>query len=341
MQHVFLALPLLVCFAFGRPSAEAHANLPLRMVPGQWQFFVHEKSYLTTGNFTNSGHLASLYGSDSFSTHHVMPGLRIDATRRWSLYGWLDLGSSESLSQLVRRSETNLSEVVMGSDYRLLGGANNLTFRLQGTIPLRQYLYNTDDVFLGEGAYQVLSELFLAKKMSWAVFIAHLGFHYRSEGLSALLPWGFGLLRDFSQWRIATELWGYESVIDDQYVLTPATRTQVSERVNGGSFYYHAVNPALMALGVQVEYFWTPHFSMNLGYNGLLNGFRTGAGHVISFGINVRTDPTSHPVNDQRPHDDGFVPDPVLDRADMQLFDGRRDTTEEDLDIIQKQIEKK
>jgi hypothetical protein len=130
----------------------------------------------------------------------------------------MDFAYSESLSQNIGRRESNINELRLGSDYLFIRGRTlELLIRFEGVIPFLQYPLDTDDVFLGEGAYQFLSEFQLQGEMPWVLLYLRLGFLYRSQGLASLMPWGLGLRRDFGPVRLSAELYGFETAIDDQY----------------------------------------------------------------------------------------------------------------------------
>jgi hypothetical protein len=152
------------------------------------------------------------------------------------------------------------------------------------TFALNTFKDTTDDVISGEGAHNVYAGAKFSQSLSIIELFTTLHVQWYSDGRSTRLPWRVGSVLHWGSLKLLGSVFGFQSILDDESTDTPTDRTNVTNRVNGGSLRYYAVNPSVV--DTQVGVAWQPYHDLyfELGMTKTINGdsFSEGLGAYLA-----------------------------------------------------------
>lgn len=212
-----------------------------------------------TGNYDNGSKFSSLPSGDSFSI------MNVDLGGRWVLYPRLGffasagIASAQSKDSTKTRSNSSITDVTAGFDYLFL---SRKTWALwpEFTLkyPFQRVDYGADGVLNDEGAIEATARVVGRIRLGSFDSFAYVGYSYRDEGRSGLLPFGAGAEIPVSNLKIGAELNGYQTVVNDSGTNNIYSRDFVSYR-DGGSLYFDSINPARLDLNAWLKWNHDPY----------------------------------------------------------------------------------
>ncbi|MEK6554968.1 MAG: hypothetical protein AABZ31_07005, partial [Bdellovibrionota bacterium] len=139
----------------------------------------------------------------------------------------------------------------------------------------------TNDVVTGEGTNQ--AELGMWGIISTGSLEPYVygGYRYQEDGRAHLMPWKVGSQLNLGQFFFRGEVGGHFTVKDDKYNSRRLERTNVTNRVNAGSFKYYSVNSNLIELRVEAGLPASKELELIVG------GTHTLAGESVAYGFSV------------------------------------------------------
>jgi hypothetical protein len=296
LLFILMSSTLLLC-----PN-RSHAQLPLYDEAGRsyhlgrWQFDVQETYYQATANYKSSGgEYNNLPSGYSYTLLDTDFGVRWVPKERWALYLSSRVSNAESNNNLSTRRNSSLTQATIGTDFLFYSSKRfDLYPDISLTIPFQRVETTGDEVLNSEGTMEASGKI--VGRMNWGRFdpFAFIGFTYRDDDRSSLLPYGAGAELQFSSWRLGGEVRGYQSVTDDKYTKNPSQREIVSQR-NGNALRYYAVNPSLLETNFWLRGNLTQKWAMKFGGGTSITGASTSAGWTLFLGLSFSPEFKSSP----------------------------------------------
>ncbi len=107
---------------------------------------------------------------------------------------------------------------------------------------------------------------------------AYVGYEYRDDQYSSLIPWQAGGLFQFHRFIFGGELDGYNSATNDQYGYG---REILTDRVDGGSYKYFAADPVESDVRLNIGYSITPDLTVTGAWSNTISGQEIAIGQTF------------------------------------------------------------
>lgn len=252
-----------------------------------WQFSTGMESYVSDSNYDSDGN-EYIYCSNcelyQFKTKHK---LNFMLSNKWKISAGGNIFHGQSIQSNEERDNTQLTEFIFGAEYYFINNKFLMSAELNQNIPVFTYDDTTDEVLLSSGAFETTLKLNMATTFKYFGLVGSLGYQYRTEGLADLalyklegqfiiLPFVIGLGVD-----------GFWNVTDDDYTNNVSKRTDVTNRVNGGSLEYYSVNPSATFANIWAAYYFSPQVSGSIGYRITNDGKNYAKSEALTIGLNI------------------------------------------------------
>jgi hypothetical protein len=239
-------------------SHSAQAQLLPPPAPGEYQLRGEFSYFDTHINFGDDGSKATLADGASLNTMMGLGEFIFDWTEHLRLRAGLTGGQTEAHrleapnNVLERHTNVGLSEIWAGGEYWYHLAPFDLVPAVEVYYPLFRVDTASGDPLLGEGATRVRGGAWLV--LDWGGDFrpfGYLGYEFRDEGRSALLPYHGGIqwLTEAGTWA-QIELRGYQKLTDDSNSDAGEERSEYLTRVQGGSERFYSLNPSLHEVAV-------------------------------------------------------------------------------------------
>ncbi len=242
----FITGTILILVGFSSSLAQAVVE-ESHFLEGQLEMGVGFRYLKTDSNYTSMGSSPVLNGPGrSYSTMDIDLYSRYVVVDKWGLYGGMTFANSESTNTDATRRNPTVSQVLLGTDVLLLYGRHFLWGNFDITSPVARYDKNTDTALTSDGVIAFGTGLnYLFPWNNWTIE-GNLGFDYRLEGRSALLPWEVSGSYHFGRWYTGLGFSGFQTVIEDADTNARSVRDATLVRANGGSYIYSSINPSVV-----------------------------------------------------------------------------------------------
>lgn len=242
-------------------------------------YFYSEANYGSTGSGTSS-----LTSGNHYQLLDVNLSTRYMPSRDWSVFAMGTIGSAESKDSVATRSNSSLSQLVGGFDFVMYDGWFQLVPELAVLIPLQKVDTASDAALNSEGVYEMWARLTAQKDFGPLRGYGWIGFNYRGEERSYLLPWGLGVQLKGRSVRLGGEIFGFQSISEDKDTNNKTLRDAYLNTVDAGSYKFYSVNPSVVDSLVYLTWMINSKWSLQ-GNTGLtLAGENSAAGfHVGGF----------------------------------------------------------
>lgn len=243
--------------------------------------------YLSIENLDDSGNRQPLPYSNSFwSTGTLDFEGRYVLSSNLALRGALVRRSVQAnIGQTTRYAE-GLESVSGALDYRLHHSSWDLGLEALSQLSLFSVPSKGTTPLLGDGAHVLGGFLWIQSNEGlWRIF-ARGGFLYRSEGLSALVPYELNLIAHWNALVLRGGLSGSWSILSDQD--TDAFRTNYLQQVDAGSFDFRSANPTIHRWSLQAEWWATKQFQIFGGMSQPYSGVHSSFGSRLFLGANIQ-----------------------------------------------------
>lgn len=245
-----------------------------------WDFEVGTEYFRSEANYPSSGGTQNLNSGNYFQTLDFNFGTRYMPRQTWSFFAGGKVTNSESKDSLATRANSSLSEASVGLDFLMYSDLFQLVPEVVAVVPFSKVDPTSDAVMNSEGVFEVRSRLIAQKDFGGWRGYGWLGFNYRGEGRSFLMPWGIGVQIKSNRFRWGGELFGYQSIADDTNK-DSVTRTSYINGVNAGSFRFYSVNPSLMDTQAYATWLMSPKWSLRAQGGLTLMGSNAAAGFHV------------------------------------------------------------
>lgn len=246
-----------------------------------WDFELSTQFFRSDANYPSSGGSSQkLANGNYYQLWDVNFATRYMPRQTWSMFAWGTVGNAESNDSVAKRSNSTISQAAAGADFLIYNEAFQLVPEVVVVLPFEKVNTSSDTVLNSEGVIEVRSRLNAQKDFgAWRGY-GWLGFNYRGEGRSFLLPWGLGTQFKFNGLRLGAELVGYQSVSDDTDA-NSLMRTSYINGVNAGSLKFYGVNPSLMETLVYGTWQPSKKWSLQAHAGTTLMGSNSAAGYYV------------------------------------------------------------
>ncbi|MFZ4402933.1 MAG: hypothetical protein ACOYOK_02420 [Pseudobdellovibrionaceae bacterium] len=281
--RVFLVCGLSVGLCLQTPVALASLGYKT-FVPETWDLELSTSYFKSDSNYPDGGGSASsLSSGGQYSLLQTGVGTRVLPSEHWSLYSTLFIGNSESKNNLAGRTNSTLSHVLVGSEFLAYSDAFEIIPEVSAIIPIEKISETSDVSLNNEGVVEGTGKVTLQKDLGLFLAYGSLGYTYRDEQRSSLMPWSAGGELRFLHSRLGADLNGFQSITKDADVDNgrKVTRTSFLSRVNGGSYKFYYPDPSLVRTQIYFKHAFNPTWSFETSAGFALAGSNTAAGYDV------------------------------------------------------------
>ncbi len=248
-----------------------------------WDFDAATDYFYSEANYPSGGGSKNLDSGNHYSLLDFTFGTRYVPRRNWAVFGWGKVSNAESKNSVATRSNSTFSEAAVGFDFLVYNDLFQLIPEVIAVMPTEKIDPASDTVFNSEGVLEVHSRLIAQKDFGLLRGYGWLGFNYRAEGRSFLMPWGVGAHWKMNRLRLGAELFGYQSVTDDTDK-NSILRTAYVNGVNAGSMKFYSANPSIVDTQFYATWLLNQKWSLQANGGMTVMGTNSAAGfHVGGF----------------------------------------------------------
>lgn len=266
--------------------APAAAFQNFSSVSEQWQLELGTDGFFTHANYLGDSTQQILLPSHIYNNYGTFLHGSYNLDHEWSILGTIDSAYAHSDDGSSARNAYNVSDAGIGLQYLRRYTWIWLAPEFSASYAFNPVEVNTDTVLVGEGAATISGILNALKIWTHAIqSYGYLGYTYRFDGRSSLLPFDFGSkFRLIKPW-FGAEIRGYRTAFEDEDTNSPSMRTSVTDRVDAGSLRYYSINPSLVEGEIFTEIFFNPKLMARLAGNVTLWGQNTAQGYGYFFSL--------------------------------------------------------
>ena len=252
---------------------------------------VQSEWYDSISNYKELGKFSRLPHENSFQYLSADPRIKYTPWHWFSveLFGGSMYSRSKtynsSTSQYTFRDRFWFTSVGMGLSFHKKFQDLYFTVDIKGRVPLNRFDNLTKHIVNGDGAFHIEPGLWIIYALSphFAYLFYNTSFRYRTEKLSALSYHRAGGLIQTRHLDTGLSANLFFPVISDTYTKRPETRWNVLENVNGGSYKFYSVNPAVLSFTVWINF--KPIESIGLQVYGSLDTYGQAYGKGYTVGL--------------------------------------------------------
>ncbi|MGZ3768831.1 MAG: hypothetical protein ACXVCP_05000 [Bdellovibrio sp.] len=239
------------------------------------QFFYSEANYLTYGTSTQG-----LPNNNHYQLLDVTFATRYMPKPNWAMFGFVNVGNSESVDSIARRTNSSFNFAGVGFDFVMYSGAFQLIPEFILVMPFQHVDPASDTVLNSEGVLEFRSRMLVQRDYGTFLGYGWLGFNYRGDGRSFLMPYGVGLKFKYEAVHWGAEILGFQSVSSDT-VSNNALRTGYINGVNAGSLKFYSKEPSLVDSQVYINFLLSKKWTLQANAGSTLAGENIAAGFHV------------------------------------------------------------
>lgn len=324
---------LLACMAAPNALAAPHVKT---YNDGEIQFYLATEFLYGNGTFDGDGRSKSLNsGSDYLYLLQNPFGVRYSFTDSWAanLEGQFAYAESKSSDATYRATRSNslFNQIRLATDFLLFENPIEIIPELELIVPLEKIDPDKDIVPTSEGVMQTTAALRAQQKFGSFVTFGRLGFTFRGEGRSNLLPYSLAGAFDTGSTLVGLDLTGFQSMSNDKDKNNQAAREDFPVRTMAGVKRFYGVNPNMLDATAFANFTISPKFSfdINAGYILMGTNYAQGihVGTVLTFSFDPKASKAAPRVLPPPPppalSDEGAVEhfsEEVKDGVDQKIF---------------------
>lgn len=253
-----------------------------------WRIYNHYSYYKTSKNFDNESASVDLSDGNEFSYHHNTTSFQYGLFRRFNLLGGVRLSSVRSLTSGFERINSGLSDVILGGDILAIAGAFSLVPSFLVNIPIAKVDPDTDQALLSDGAFELIAKLYASYRWKMTTTYTSLGISTLGDGRGGRGYYHLGVKTKLGKVRLQFEVNGSGTYASDEFTDQSSSRTDVTDRVNGGSFAFYSINPSYTRVAAKFIYKFNNKILAGLGYSADVRGSRTSSGSMFLASLEFR-----------------------------------------------------
>lgn len=294
--------------------SHAKPQLSKSFRPFSAESLIQYSSYHSVANYNFLSQYESLSGTRSFWN-----STGFDASGRYvfsSDYALnLNLNYNQVEANVGERTKYNssLQTIKFGLEKKL--SSTFADFILEGVGQLSLFKVNESSTrpLVGDGAHGLGGNIWVLQRV-WSTIYWHAkaGLLFRSDNLSSLSPYQFGLHGQIGTLTLSSIIDGYFSIISDSTNISK--RTTYLNKSNVGSLQYRSYNPNSLSLDLQAQWQVTDQFGLNGGFGRTLYGVNSSHGSQFFVGVDFhwQTSPrfkNANPFKNTLPSKSSNIPD--------------------------------
>lgn len=274
---------LIVLIAFFSSISFAESPNPPRA--GRWEGRAIYSYYTTHSNFTSGGATNLLRNGSLTQMQGDFLGV-YDWQPDWRFFGGVNASWVRTDDGFYSRDNSGLNEIFAGAENWYEAGPLDIAVEGDFFYPTWRVNMASDEALIGEGSLRVRGGSWVFWPLGKYRPFAYLGFEYRDEGRSYLLPYELGVKFKLPRFWIQGSFRGYESISDDGDTDNPLARNAFLQTVNAGSMRYYSVNPSASELALEGG-FQVGWFGVFTGFAISVNGMNSANGWTAQAGVSI------------------------------------------------------
>jgi hypothetical protein len=279
---------ILFFLVFSTPLALASVN-PVPPTPGNLHLGADETYSFSDGNFTaGGGGFSSLANGGKFQQYqtHLLGDYDFSAALRLRVH--FSMTGVDANNSLYSRTNFHMDRLGLGGEYWT--GFGRVPFIFYGNVSAPLYKPDldaaSDTAFGTDGAMNADFGVFVRPRFWGLLGKFGVGYLWRNEDLSHLIPWTAGATYILPVGQIGGGLRGYQTAVKDtSSAAERARRTTAIQNNQAGSLSYLSVDPSLQQFYVDSRWGITPalDFLTDASYD--FNGSSTAKNFALSVGF--------------------------------------------------------
>ncbi|UYL10171.1 hypothetical protein B9G69_006210 [Bdellovibrio sp. SKB1291214] len=272
---------ILISLVMGSSSALAFDNYK-EFRRDRWDFELGTNFFYSEANYEKFGEgTTNLTSGNHYQLLDLDFSTRYMPSKSWSVFAMVSMASSESKSSVATRTNTSLTDVAGGFDFIMYDGVLQLVPELGVVVPLQEVNGTGDESLNSEGVFETWGRVTAQKDFGTARLHGWIGYDYRADGRSSVMPWGGGLQLKANSFRFGGEVIGSQTISDDKDKSTRYVRVAYLQSVNAGSYKFYMVNPTSIDTLFYATWNVDPKWSLQVNGGATVAGENTAAGYHI------------------------------------------------------------
>lgn len=249
---------------------------------GRFDMSLDASYFKSESNYGANGDKQSLSSGSRFQDIQLATSARYVWFNKLGTYSGLDFGNVESANTTNTRTNSILTNILLGADYQFLRADNWSLYADFAYFHANEKIdVDGDTALASDGASQFRAQVTALIQLSQFRNFASLGYNHRTEGLSALMLYSLGSEYMFNQFSIGAEVRGLSSVKDDDQTNNPLYRENLTNKVNAGSKKYFTINPNLLEAMAIVSYSVNTDLKLKLSLGSTVTGSNSAEGIFV------------------------------------------------------------
>jgi hypothetical protein len=280
-----IKLSIVLLLSYSAAFAKPQLNKSFR--PWWNESLFYYDTYHSIGNFNATGNPESLPSSNSFWEKTSFEyANRYVYNRTWAMTASINHVQAQSSIATNTKFNGGFQTLKGGVEYKLDSEVADFILEGVGHWSLFAVDPNSIKPVYGDGSHALGGNFCFQKRISSLFWGGKLGFLYRTEGLSSLVPYQLGLGLRFGNLHLSGTIDGSISVGQDQE--TTANRHNFLNRTNAGSLHYRSANPNSNSVDFQAKWNVTNQFGFIGGVGNNFLGKNSSDGAHYFVGLDVR-----------------------------------------------------
>ncbi len=271
--------------------------MPPAFHTGRLSLTADAEYFWTSANYDDEGESDKLFNDGSYKNLSTVYGATYFFPDGWSLGGGLGYAYAQS-DGFENRSNGVFTHIYVLGQKLFSFSPVRLIPEVKATISFDEVDRDGDEVLASDGANELLLGSWLTYDFWRLRSYGYLGYNYRDDGRSSLMPWRLGLGFRQTTFNFSGELTGAESITDDDYTDNRFERTQVTSQVDASSLRYYSVNPRWIEMRLQGGVEFIDNWTFNLGFAKTISGENTADGQSAFLNLtwNIETEEPTKPT---------------------------------------------
>lgn len=209
-----------------------------------------------------------------------------DLNSNWRLRSNFEFSFVQTETSAYTKENSHPDKVGLGVEYWKNLNRTPLIIYSQVQVPIYKPDLNSEDAFGSDGAFNLDIGLFTRPRFGNFIGNLGVGYKWRSENLSHLLPWTVGASYSFGVGQIGGGIRGFQTVIKDSG--NTANQTERSSAIangQGGSLAYLSVGPQLQQLYVNSRWGLIKGLDLSTDFAYDINGKSSSKGIYAGVGL--------------------------------------------------------
>jgi len=290
LDRLTMSLAISIGLLFFINCNQALAATPPKYRSGQLKASLHTEYYTTNSNFDKTGGgFESLPGENSFSFIQVRPELVYGLSNDWGASGGITYTHGSSQTSTIQRNNGSITDIDGSIYYKLYKKKFYLLPQLHISFPITTFDPNQEASIINEGALKVEFGTWAEKKILSHRAYVYAGYAYQGDGRAHLIPWEVGAYNSIKgKFFYGFSALGNQVAVDDQFIISPESRSNRTDSLNGGSKKFYSVNPTELSAKAWIGLRISKNFIAYLKYKKTLNGTNNANGQSIMAEIKWR-----------------------------------------------------